>query len=79
MQCAKKKKDARQYVYLDRPPVITSTTERLVTESHSKLQSVKTGPFRVIKVAPTTVKNDKDGVGNMVSVKGATVAQRRKR
>lgn len=49
---------------IDRPQMKTSASERLVTESYSKLASSKTGLFRVIKVTPETVTIDQDGIGN---------------
>lgn len=52
----------------------TSAAKGLVTKSYNKLLSVKTGPFKVVEVSPTTVPIDEDGIYNTVSVDRSTVA-----
>lgn len=71
---APKQIEVGQYEYLERPPMTTSAEERLVTASYSKLLFLKTGPFRLIEVMPTTVTIDKDGTRNTVPVDWAPVA-----
>lgn len=63
-----------QYVYLDCPAMNTFSVERLATKSYIKLLSTKMGPLMVIKVSPTTVTIDEDGIENKVSVDRAAVA-----
>lgn len=57
---------ARKYIYIHRPAMSTSSTERLVTESYSNLMPQKTELFKIIEVLPTTITIDEDGFQNTV-------------
>lgn len=61
-------------IYLDRAPIVTSAPERLATDSYSKLMPPETVPFKILKLSPTTVTIDEDGVRNSISINQATLA-----
>lgn len=71
--------EVRKDVYLDRPLMTTIAAGMRATETLNKLQSIKNGPFRKIEVPPTTVRIDKDGIRNSVSVIWARVDPTAKR
>lgn len=71
---ASKNIEVGQYVYVDRPPVTSSTVEGTATQLYSQLLSVKTGLFRVVEVLPTIVTIDVDCIRNIVSGDQAKVA-----
>lgn len=61
-------------MYLNRPPITTHTEGRLAIESYSKLLSVRTGPFHVVEISPTTVRIDEYRIHSLLSLDQATVA-----
>lgn len=70
---APKKNEVGQYVYLGRPPMMTSAAEHLATMSHSKLLSARTLSFVVIEKTPTRVTSDEDDIRNTISANQAAV------
>lgn len=60
--------NAGKYVYVDRPPVTASAGEILAPDSYSEVVSLKGDPFRVVKVLPSTVTIDKDGISDTVLI-----------
>lgn len=65
---------AGQYISLDRPPMTTSTADRMMTESYSKLMPPKTRRFKIIEVSPTPIRIEEDGVWATVSIDQATLS-----
>lgn len=61
-------------MYLNRPGITTSATNGLATASHSYLLLVKTGPFYVIEMTPTTVTIYEESIRNAASVDWPRVA-----
>lgn len=66
--------EIRQYKYLDRPLMTTSTPEHMANKWYSKLLFVKMRPIRKITVWLTVVTTYEDNIHNTISVDRATVA-----
>lgn len=53
-------------VFVEQPPLNTSSAERLAFENYSKLQPPRLRPYGMISVGPELLKIDKDGMTNTV-------------
>lgn len=51
-----------------------SSAECLTTASYNQLMPSKTGHFQVVRVSPTTITIDQDGIRNTVSINRSTLA-----
>lgn len=60
-----------EYVFLDKPPlanVSDSQAGTLARKPHSRFQSRKAGPFRIVSVQKNTITIDKEVLPNTISV-----------
>lgn len=62
-----------RYVRLDRPPMSFSAAEHMALRPYNCLWSVKAGTFKVVKVSPTCLTVEENGIQKRVSVDWGTV------